>query len=143
MNLEIRHIERQAVFISVLCHFLFAQIFVFVFPIQPVAHKPPLIFLGSILESQDFTNLVSDKARELTKQAISPTPIQSRQSRFYPEKTTVMKPSFAGNIPKDSRQFLKSSFAEGVSTQRDEKVTKDLGVDLIVPKRIPLRLYFR
>lgn len=143
----------KPIILSFLCHLLFAQFLVFTFATRPVAHKPFFVFLGSILENQDFTNLTSYKreahrSSSKTGQAFrhesgQALPVKFRQSQFNTnEGPAILKPTFSKDIKKGIKEIQKSTFEETTDKESLEKDwAQDLGIELTVPKRRPLRLH--
>ncbi|MCR4338088.1 MAG: hypothetical protein NUV91_09825 [Candidatus Omnitrophica bacterium] len=133
--------ESLAILTSLICHVVILGGVIFVFPVKNVAYKPPLIFLGSILDRED-----------LMSQALSPQeaayPMVSaypQRSQFYPAKTTeVIKPSFSPlKGKKKAKTVLKSTFEEQGVVSVDDVDVQSLGIDPNVPSYVPLRSYLR
>ncbi len=127
--------------IAVIIHWIVFQTFVFTLHLTPVPNKPAFIFLGSILSAKDFQNLTTDNHQALL--ALDPILLKKKRedvklAPFPGPKKPNMK--IAQSIPKKST--LKMSFEETKPkppTQEDYR--EILGVDLEIPKRVPLKLF--
>jgi len=136
---------KRGFILSLLCHLLFIRLLVFTFPTHPVAHKPLLVFLGAILEGQEFTIRPTPRYVSHIKATGQEKDISAkfRQGKFdAAHGPDIMKPSFSKNVPKGIKGIIKSTFEETPKTKDKEKNwAEGMGIDLTVPQRRPLRLH--
>ena len=139
--MEIKHIERLAILLSILIHLLVIHSFIFTFSPSFVSQKPTFIFLGSLLPKEDLINFSSMEKSSSAKKVISEIDILTQQSHFYVQNEPVIKkPVFATDIRKSPKTFLKSLFNIENHTPQTENLEKILGIEPNVPTYKPLRL---
>jgi len=135
-SISFRAAEYYSLFISLLGHLAIAQLFIFTFNAQPVEFKPAFIFLGPLLRDADFKNLATTAVA--TPQASSQITIKNYPSAFESTRH-VPKPAFLRNEPSKEKAYLKSSFVKPAEESPAVKA-QDLGVEVTVPQRVPLKL---
>ena len=135
---NIRVIQFQTMLISLFCHLLFATLFLFTFHQQTKEFKPNFIFLGSLLTENDFRNLTIEKT-SLKNEALPIIPIKIHSNPLESTRTLPKPVVSTDNFYKE-KIFLKSSFLKNSPETPKQNRLEDLGVDLSIPKRVPLKL---
>ncbi len=127
----------KAVFLSFVVHFLLLSILVFCFPIPPGVPKPFFVFLGSILQKQDF--LISG-----LRYSSTPIPLNSLlaiEDSQRVQTVSVEKPHFHKTIPFQGKPIFKSPKSPEGEQDHLEPVEKKINRDFPTPAYVPLRLY--
>ena len=138
VSFNLAGIELKILLISFFCHFLLAQLFIVTIRPLPDEFKPAFVFLGSLLAANDFHSLNAPKT-SLPDEAVSTIPIKGSSNPF--ESTQVLpKPVFSKAGAQEQKTFLKSSFITTPEEPTKGDKVQNLGVDLTVPKRVPLKL---
>ena len=138
---RINRIELQAMTLAVLFHVFLINLCIFTFPLRSSAFKPEFIFLGSILESYDFT-ILTDKEKSPTYSPKTDVHIQPNLSKFDPKGiTTVSKPEYSHGLKISQKEYVKSTFLTDKPELTDksrEDVADELGIDIRKPIYNPL-----
>ena len=138
LSFNLAGIELKILLISLLCHFLLAQLFIITLRPLPDEFKPAFVFLGSLLAANDFRNLNASRT-SLPDEAVSTIPIRTSSNPF--ESARVLpKPAFSNAWAQKQKTFLKSSFIATPEESTKGNKIQNLGIDLTVPKRTPLKL---
>ena len=136
-SINFRAAEFYSFFISLAGHLAVAQLFIFTFNAQPIEFKPAFIFLGSLLRENDFRNLATTKT-SATPQTSSPVIIKNYPNAFESTRH-VPKPAFLKDGSPQGKTYLKSSFVKPPEKSPVQKA-QDLGIEVAVPQRVPLKL---
>jgi hypothetical protein len=142
-----RKYEFQAAALSIASHFLIIQFCIITFSSKHLTSNPPFIFLGAILEAQDFVSLTSKTSKLKITRASTAISVKPQKSKLDPKQiTTILKPSFSKDIKKERSRFIKSYFLdESTENIREEKTreefAEEIGVEKAVPEYKPLSLY--
>ena len=135
-----KQLMTKAVFLSFFVHFLLLNVLVFCFTIPKAIKKPFFVFLGSILQKQDF--LVSGLR-------YSPTtiPFNNLLAIEDPSKlhaASVEKPHFHKTIPLKGKPLFKSPGSPQEAPDHLEPAEKKLlDSNFPTPAYVPLRLYVK
>lgn len=132
----------RALTISAAAHVLAATMFVITFPVGDIRPTPVMTFLGAILRTSE---IVSDRRWRTDQEATTavgrlPSLTSAKADDFWSERNAAGKPVYRKDV---SREQFKSAIEEFGSTvlirKRD---VLNLGIDLDLPPRIPLKLYY-
>lgn len=125
--------------LALLTHLIFAITLVIIFPLKKVGHKPALVFLGSILDLKEFTDLISTSADQEPVKINITIPILKSPVRT--NTAPVDKPVYTPLLGHTGKEHLKETFLiEPQQPQKNNESLKSLGIKAQVPPRIPLRL---
>jgi hypothetical protein len=128
--------------ISAAVHILAASLFVVTFPIDDIRPTPVIVFLGAILRTSE---IVSDRHWQTDQEATTaaeqlPSLASARAGSLWSERNSPGKPAYRRDV---SREQFKSAMEEFGSTALPAKrPVLNLGVDLDLPPRVPLKLYY-
>ena len=132
-----------AIACSILFHVILTQTVVLTLPAQAASPKPMFVFLGSILQNQDFSNLsipplsAVEQVGKLDKNLV--------ETRSFPSpwgRATLTKPVQGFDIRKKEKVIIKSTFQEEpIQDSSIEDSTHTLGIDATLPPYQPLKLY--
>ena len=138
-TLHIHTIELKSLLIAILCHLAFIKFIFLVVTPQANEFKPAFVFLGPILVDNDFRDLTAKKANPPEQRALSKIKVKNVPSPFESNRD-LSKPTFSNVETQQQKTFLKSSFLKTPEGEEKKETLEDLGIDLSVPKRIPLKL---
>ena len=136
---DLQAIELKAVLISFLGHLLFIKFFLLAFIARPSEFKPNFIFVGAILSENDFRNLAETKKPSSAKQ-ILPTIKIKNDSDVFSRQQILTKPVVSPVDFQKQKTFLKSSFIKTSEELPAKNNAQDFGIELSIPKRVPLKL---
>ena len=125
--------------LALLSHLILATTIVIIFPSKPVGHNPALVFLGSILDLKEFTDLTS---ASLTQESVKiDITIPILKSPVRTNADPVDKPVYTPFLGHTDKEHLKETFlVEPQPPPKNNESLKRLGIKAEVPPRIPLRL---
>ena len=129
--------DLKALFISLACHLAFIKLFFLVFNPPAAEFNPTFIFVGPILTESDFSNLTAREPSS-AEQIVPAIRIKNDPSSFDASQA-LSKPAISHAEFRKQKTFSKSSFIKTPEPPAKNTI-EDLGVDLSVPKRVPLRL---
>jgi len=128
--------------ISFFIHGLLFSLVIFTFTEQSISVKPSFVFLGSILQKEDFTERTyksSQNSKEI--ESLNQDKTSQKFRKRLQRSKTIQKPSFFQEIHKYDKSNLKSTFYKKDAVLPTTKIPeKILGIDVKAPKRMPLRL---
>ena len=132
-------IERTAMGLTLLIHLILGTAIVIVFPSKPAGHNPALVFLGSILELKEFTDLTS---ASLTQESVKiDITIPILKSPLRTNTDPVDKPVYTPFLGHTDKKHLKETFlVEPQPSPKNNESLRQLGIKAETPPRIPLRL---
>lgn len=134
--INLRAAELYPFLISLVGHLTIAQLFVFTFNSKPIEFKPSFIFLGPLLRENDFRNLAATKAA--ANPQTSPAITIKNLPNAFESTRHVPKPAFLKDSPQQGKTFLKSSFVKPFEEPANK--AQNLGINVTVPERVPLKL---
>jgi hypothetical protein len=138
-SFNLRTLELKAALVSLLCHLIFIKFFMVTFSLQPAEFKPAFRFLGPILTDNDFRfqELATKKPAASLPSTLQDLTVSDHGNDLGAQRN-LSKPVFS-NPAAQQKAFLKSTFIKPSETGKKERL-EDLGIDLSVPQRVPLKL---
>ena len=118
MNTLLRYNLINALLLSVFCHVIIFNTFIFQFPITPEPFKPNIIFLGSILNHNEvFPTTPSVAQLEDKRNFKDPSLINDTlQNRPIITSIAVEKPEREAPSSHKTKEFIKANFLNTISS---------------------------
>ena len=134
-----QHLGLKTFLVSIIIHGVLFQGLVITFNPRPSLTKPYFVFFGSILDSYDFHPAIP--LTPMVQHPASPANVVILQKKNI-SSTALTKPSLVPQLNKGTKTVTKSRFQiEEPQEAQKPPTPDDLGIDLNVPQRLPLRLY--
>jgi len=119
-------IEFKTILLSLFFHFLVIEFCIVIFPLKDVLNNPSFIFLGPILENQDFLLRQAASPRIRSAQTAMPLTEQSPKGAFnMQDLSAVKKPSFTSPVEKKQKEFTKSFFPNEIEEREGTQLTTE------------------
>ena len=138
------HFFRTSLLLSILFHLLIIKTFIFVFPIVNESHKPRFVFLGSILNNKDISNISFNKPPTQTMKASNEFAYHQTISTKNPYKKPPIKPPLQNASMINEKKSTKITFEitpEIIEPETSEDNKQK--IDEKYEKYIPLRYYLK
>lgn len=135
-----------AILLAVFFHiFLFKTIRI-TFPVKSKTEIPILTFLGPILSAHDFLKTKGIEGRPFPIKLPGDSHFIDSQGQFSPAIGTVTDKTPLREViqsPGKSRLFIKDAFLDktGIENKDQQKILKELGIDVQVPRYHSLRSF--
>jgi len=134
----------MSLIIALFVHLLIMGIISFTIPSTPPGKKPPMSFLGSILDQRDF--FIAEPF-SLSQRAIPPIDQhrlsgEAQEKHFYSPQTPNIKPPYFGKGKDKNRMQFKPPKELFIADHppQHESDESDLGINMTIPPRTPLKL---
>ncbi len=134
----------NAALIAVILHLGVLNIFTFTFASKTTNRQPVFLFLGAILQKQDFEEMALTP--QTTRIISQETDFlgQNTNPRLEPSSTGLEKPPITPrNLSKNQKQYLKTQFEEEIEMPlKENKPKADAALENTAPY-VPLRSIFQ